>query len=120
MTVLSTGHEKMRITVALTARHDGKKMKPYVLINRKKPIKAITDKFKGLVLNFAGTTWMNDQFTEDYLHKVIGCKMMFGKKRLLAWDAFGAHKSDSTKKILRELDVEPLYIPGGCTKFIQV
>uniref|UniRef100_A0A915EHI1 Uncharacterized protein n=1 Tax=Ditylenchus dipsaci TaxID=166011 RepID=A0A915EHI1_9BILA len=34
VTVLTTGHEKMRVTVCLTATADRKKLLPYVLVNR--------------------------------------------------------------------------------------
>ncbi|MEL7309314.1 MAG: hypothetical protein AAGK05_16610, partial [Pseudomonadota bacterium] len=37
--IKSTGHEKVRITVILTARGDGSKLKPYIIIPRKKAIK---------------------------------------------------------------------------------
>uniref|UniRef100_A0A915E9D1 Transposase n=1 Tax=Ditylenchus dipsaci TaxID=166011 RepID=A0A915E9D1_9BILA len=47
VTVLTTGHEKMRITVGLCAREDGKKMNHYVLVNRKRPDPKIVEKFKG-------------------------------------------------------------------------
>ncbi|KAI1696978.1 tc5 transposase DNA-binding domain-containing protein [Ditylenchus destructor] len=41
VTVISTGHEHSRITVVLTARSDGKKVKPMVLIPRKRPVKEV-------------------------------------------------------------------------------
>jgi hypothetical protein len=34
--VLSTGNEKARVTVLFTGRSDGHKLKPYVLLNRKR------------------------------------------------------------------------------------
>lgn len=72
----------------------------------------IVSDFKGkLVINWAGTTWMNDENTEDYLHKIIGCGI-FASKRLLVWDAFASHKSERTKKILKQLNIEAAYIPG--------
>lgn len=43
--VLTTGHERLRITVLLCARADGFKLKPAVLIPRKKPVKSL-EKFK--------------------------------------------------------------------------
>ncbi|KAL3089346.1 hypothetical protein niasHS_007068 [Heterodera schachtii] len=69
-----------------------------------------------LMINFAGSIWMNDDTTEDYLHKIIGAKLFVGE-RLLVWDAFGSHKSE--RKVVKELGVETVFIPGGCTKFIQ-
>jgi hypothetical protein len=120
VTVVTTGHEKMRVTVCLTASNDGKKMMPYVLLNRKRPVPKLVEQFRGkLIINFAGTIWMNDGTTEDYLQKIIGPKMFSGK-RLLVWDAFASHKSEKTTKILKELGIEAAYVPGGCTKFIQV
>ncbi|KAI1691505.1 putative tigger transposable element-derived protein 1-like [Ditylenchus destructor] len=41
VTVISTGHEHSRTTVVLTARSDGKKVKPMVLIPRKRPVKEV-------------------------------------------------------------------------------
>uniref|UniRef100_A0A915D063 Uncharacterized protein n=1 Tax=Ditylenchus dipsaci TaxID=166011 RepID=A0A915D063_9BILA len=48
--------------------------------------------------------------------------------RLLVWDAFASHKNEGnelketkgTKVVLKELGIEAAYIPGGCTKLIQV
>lgn len=121
VTVLTTGHEKMRVTVGLCARSDGKKMLPYVLVKRKRSDPKIVHKFKGkLIINWAGSVWMNDSHTEDFLRKVIGGGGPFKRKSLLIWDAFGCHKSEATIAVLKELDITTAIIPGGCTKFIQV
>lgn len=106
--------------MCLSACSNGRKLIPYVLVNRKRPITNVVEKFTGkLIINWAGTTWMNDTSTADYLRKVIGTQL-FGNKRLLVWDAFNCHKSDDTKKVLKDLNLEIAIIPGGCTKFIQV
>jgi len=103
----------------LTARSDGFKCRPFVLLPRKRPDSKIVEKFKNkLQLCWEGTVWMNDACTSDYLQKIIG-PSFFGK-RLLAWDSFRCHMSESTKKKLKELQVDVAIIPGGCTKFIQV
>jgi hypothetical protein len=129
--VLTTGHDKMRLTVALCAcvqfsEWPGAtpsrviKMLPYVLIKNKRPIPRIIEQFKDkLVLNFHGSIWMNDASTEDFLRRVVK-NSIFSSKRFLVWDAFASHKSEATKKILNELGIETAIIPGGCTKFIQV
>ncbi len=120
VTVLSTGHEKMRVTVCLTARSDGHKLLPYVLVKLKRPVPRIIEKFKGkLIINWAGSVWMNDTSTEDFLRKVIKGGGLFFRKRLLVWDAFRCHKSALVMSVLKELRVETAIIPGGCTKFIQ-
>uniref|UniRef100_A0A915LU62 Brinker DNA-binding domain-containing protein n=1 Tax=Meloidogyne javanica TaxID=6303 RepID=A0A915LU62_MELJA len=44
--VLSTGHERLRVTVMLTGRMDGYKCLPYVLLPRKRPDPTIVEMFK--------------------------------------------------------------------------
>ena len=52
--IRTTGHERLRITVLLAARTDGYKLKPAVLISRKKPIKSL-DRFENrLRIIYAG------------------------------------------------------------------
>lgn len=126
MSVLTTGHEKLRVTVMLTARSDGSKCRPYVLLPRKRVEPSIVEKFKSkLHLAWEGTTWMNDNLTIDYLKRVIG-QYPFGK-RLLVWDSFRCHlKSRNNvenlelKKQLKWCGIDTAVVPGGCTKFIQV
>uniref|UniRef100_A0A915CYY7 DDE-1 domain-containing protein n=1 Tax=Ditylenchus dipsaci TaxID=166011 RepID=A0A915CYY7_9BILA len=55
--------------------------------------------------------------TADYINRVFGSSM-FGN-RLLVWDAFRCHISESTKKRLHRQRLHTAVIPGGCTKFIQ-
>jgi DDE superfamily endonuclease len=118
--VVTTGHEKMRITVCLTARGDGRKLMPYVLVKNKRPKPEVVKQFRNkLVINWAGSTWMDDDTTADYLRKIIGGNL-FAPRRLLVWDAFASHKSEATTAILKDLKLETAIIPGGCTKFIQV
>lgn len=117
--MVTTGHEKNGITAALTATSDGRKLKPFVLLDRKRPIPELVKKYPDLVIEFAGTSWMNDSLTDTYLRKVIKGRF-FNDKRLLVWDAFRCHISDKTKAVLKELEIETAIVPGGCTKFIQV
>jgi hypothetical protein len=70
--VLNTGHQKSRITVLLTARNDGQKLKPFVLLPRKRQIPDIVKKFgHKMQLSWVGKTWMDDTTTCEYLEKVI-------------------------------------------------
>jgi hypothetical protein len=96
------------------------KLLPYVLVQRKRPDPKLIAKIKEkLIINFNGSIWMDDSTTADFLRRIMGRGLFMGK-RLLVWDAFGSHKSESTKGVLKELSLETAYIPGGCTKFIQV
>ena len=71
VTVLSTGHEKARVTVMLTASYEGKKMPIFVLLPRKRPIDAIVKKFgKKMVLCWERKNLMDDALTTTYFEKV--------------------------------------------------
>ena len=102
----------------LTARSDGFKCRPYILLKNKRPIKEIVTKFKNtLHLCWAGSSFFNGDLTSEFLQKIVGSSM-FGK-RLLAWDSYRCHISDATKKQLKKLQIDTAVISGGCTKFIQ-
>lgn len=114
--IKSTGHEKVRITVILTGRGDGSKMKPYIIIPRKKPISEL-DNMNDVVIQYNTKSWMDDFLTEDYLKRVIG--QFHFSKRLMVWDAFKCHISKSTSSVLRRMGIHAAVIPGGCTGLIQ-
>ena len=114
--IKSTGHEKVRITVILTGRGDGSKMKPYIVIPRKKPISELED-MKDVVVQYNTKSWMDDCLTEDYLKRVIG--HFHFSKRLMVWDAFRCHISKATSSVLRRMGIHAAVIPGGCTGLIQ-
>ncbi|EGT53384.1 hypothetical protein CAEBREN_03992 [Caenorhabditis brenneri] len=116
--VLNLGHEKAHITVMLTARNDGYKCKPYVLLPNKKPIASIVKEFgKDLELSWCKRTFFDDQLSEDYLKRVMGNSLF--AKRLLVWDSYRSHTSNNTKKVLRSLKIDTAVVPGGTTKFLQ-
>ena len=102
ISVKSTSHEKSRFTVILTASGSGTKYKPYVVfMGGSKKVKEINDtrRANGLIVTSSANGWMNDELTKDYLQRVIG-KLAF-KKRLLVWDAYRCHLSQSTKDELK-------------------
>ena len=72
VTILSTGHEKARVTVMLTASSDGKKMPIFVSLPRKRPIEAVVKKFGKKKWFCVGREKLDgDAFTTTYLEKVI-------------------------------------------------
>ena len=112
--VKTSGHNKLH--VMLTARSDGFKCRPYILLKNKQLIKEI--KFKNMLhLCWAGRSFLNNNLTSEFLQKIVDSSM-FGK-RLLAWDSYRCHISDAIKKQLKKLQIDTAVIPGGCTKFIQ-
>ncbi|EFO94061.1 hypothetical protein CRE_27869 [Caenorhabditis remanei] len=118
VSVTSTGHDKLHVTVMLCARSDGFKCRPFVLLPNKRPIPAIQKRFgKELELSWSGRTFFNDEITKHFLNSIIGTTL-FGH-RLLVWDAFRCHISSDTKSVLKQLRVDTAVIPGGTTKFLQ-
>ena len=98
---------------------DGKKLKPFILMPRKRPIPEIEKQFgKDLILCWSGgKEWMTDELTSEYLSRVIG-NFAF-TERLLIWDSYRCHLSIETKSKLKAINVETCIIPGGTTKFLQ-
>ena len=109
VSVRSIGHTKIPLTVLLSAMDDGTKLKPYILLARKRHVPELVKKFGSkAILVFQGTNGMNQAIMEDYLDRVIG---------------YGTASSvilARTQKILfKKLKVDQAVIPGGCTCFIS-
>ena len=58
--IVSTGPEKMRCTVMLSAKADGKKLKPFVVLKRRRPLPDLEKKFPDIEIGYSDNGWMND------------------------------------------------------------
>ena len=59
VSIRTTGHDKVRLTVLLCAKADGFKPKPYILLPRKRVMPELVNKYgHKVILKFEGTTWM--------------------------------------------------------------
>ena len=58
----TTGHEKVRVSVCLTAKWDGNKLKPFIVFcGAKRECKSLNDEFKHkCVVQSSSNVWMND------------------------------------------------------------
>ena len=90
----STGNEKVRVTVCLTAKADGTRMKPFIIFQgAKREVAVLNEEFKNrCVVTSSSNGWMNEELTLMYLKKFVG-PFSF-QKRLLAWDTFEAHMTE--------------------------
>lgn len=88
----STGHEKSKITVCLTATADGEKKKPFIVFKRaKRDVKRLNEEYQSkCIVASSDSGWMDEALTEQYCCEVIGT-FSFGTHRLLAWDSFRCH-----------------------------
>jgi len=70
--IKTTGHEKDHYTVILTARANGKKLKPYIVFKGKgtRLLKKLKD-IPGVIVRFSSNGWMNDSLTIDYLNTYV-------------------------------------------------
>lgn len=117
--IKSTGHEKERITVALAAMANGKKLPPFVILKGVRPPKA-SDIPKDVKVFMTSNGWMNESAAESWI-KTVWRKAYTGRK-LLVWDAFRAHKTQIIKDLTSNKSVgdsDIAMIPGGCTSILQ-
>ena len=56
--VRTTGHDKMRFTVVLSAMADGRKLKPYVIFKGVRQVAELVAT-EGVVVAFSRNGWMN-------------------------------------------------------------
>ena len=119
ITMKSTGHEKYRVSVCLTAKTDGSKLKPFIVFkNAKRETKALIEEFKTrCVIVSPSNGWMNDDLTMEYTKKFLGT-FSFGR-RLLAWDSCECHMNSKVAASLKSSKIDQVIIPGGCTKYIR-
>ncbi len=121
VSVKTTGHEKSKFTVILTANGAGAKLKPYVVFyGGTRKVKELTEskRLSGTVATSSVNGWMNDDLTKDYLQRILG--KLSVRKRILIWDAYRCHLSEATKSELKcGYNITTAVIPGGCTKFLQ-
>ena len=121
VSLLSTGHDKLNITVILAANADGKKKKPYCIFRGKGAKKSQDNRIlrerKDIIVGFSENGWANETLIEDWINKSFS-GVSFGK-RLLIWDAFRAHVTPGIKKSLKQKRVDTAVIPGGCTAILQ-
>ena len=113
----TTGHEKNRFTVCLSAMADGRKLKPYVVFKGVRPI-AELKKVSGVVVALSRNGWMNESLTEDWLRRCWGT-LNFGR-RLLVWDAYKCHSTKGIRNVVsKATNSDVTIIPGGLTGHMQ-
>ena len=115
----SSGHEKIRISLCLTAKADGTKSKPFIVFGSAKiECKEVNSEFRSkCVIASSKNAWMMEELTFHFVETVLG-KFSFNR-RLLAGDYFVCDMMDSVKRELSKGKTKNVIIPGGCTKYIQ-
>jgi hypothetical protein len=123
VSVRSTGHEKSRVSVCLTAKADGTKLKPFIVFKEKganRDIEAMKKEpeFKNkCVLATSSNAWMAAETPTQYVNEVIGSLSL--RRRLFVWDTYACHLLKNIKTTLKKKRVDTEYVPGGCTAYVQ-
>ena len=70
----ATGHEKTKVSVCLTAKADGTKLKPFIVFpGAKRETKVLNEEFKAkCVVASSSKGWMNEELTLDWVRSVLG------------------------------------------------
>ena len=81
----SIGNEKVKVSVYLTAKANGTKLKPFISFQgAKREATALNEEFKDrCVVASSSNGWMNQELVLKFLRQVLG--MFSFKKRLFAW-----------------------------------
>ena len=82
--IKSTGNEKVKVSVCLTAKADGTKLKPFIVFQgAKREATALNEEFKNrYVVASSSNGWMNEELVLNFLRQVLG--LFSFKKRLFA------------------------------------
>ena len=115
----TTGHEKVLVSVCLAARADGRKLKPLIVFRgAKREVKTLNEQFKQkCIISTSSNAWTNEELTLVWVKQILGTFSF--NRRLLAWDAFSCHLMSTVKEELSKIAVDQVIVPGGCTKYIQ-
>ena len=128
------GASHMRLTVLLCARADGHKLRPLVVLNRKRVIPEL-DKFRCVYLTLnvrvliklliellyysnrleliygKQQSWIEYEKLDYWLRHCVS-RNIFERSKFLVWDELRAHYSDATKYVLRDLRIDLFVIYG--------
>uniref|UniRef100_A0A8C3UMK4 HTH CENPB-type domain-containing protein n=1 Tax=Catharus ustulatus TaxID=91951 RepID=A0A8C3UMK4_CATUS len=117
--VRTTGNEKTSFTVVLGVSSDGQKLSPMVIFKRKTFPK---EKFpNGIVVAVNTKGWMHEDVMKTWLKEVYARapQRFFKVPGLLVLDSMCAHKTDSVKALVEQMNSKLTVIPGGLTKELQ-
>ena len=79
--ILTTGHDKTRVTVCLGALSDGRKLQPQIVFKGKRLPTELKD-VQGVIIEMSSNGWMQEETTLAWIDKCWG-EMAFGKRMLV-------------------------------------
>lgn len=118
--VLSSGHEKTRVTAMLCCTADGHKLPPYLIFRRKTLPKGIVFP-SGMIVRTNEKGWMTTDLVADWIDHVWRKRPggSLGLRAMLVLDAFRCHLDQRIKDKLAACNTDLVVIPGGMTSQLQ-
>ena len=109
----------MCVTVYLTAKAEGSKMKSYIVFKGAvRECRTLYEEVKGrCIIMSSANGWMNTEQILDWLNKVVG-SLPF-RQRMLVWDTYACNMDHRVTSDMKRKKINCVNIPGGCTKHIQ-
>ena len=74
--------------------------------------------YHNMLVEFNPTAYMNDNLFERYITEHL-IPVLGGRPTLFALDLMGSHKTPTVLNLLRQNNITPSLIPGGCTGLLQ-
>ena len=108
----SMGYEKVKVSVCLTAKADGTRLKPSIIFGgAMRECKSLNEEFKSkCVVMSPPNAWMNEELMLPYIRSVVGRFSFI--RRLLSWDSFDCHTTGSVREVLKDFSVDTVIVPG--------
>lgn len=119
VTIKTTGHEKCRVSVCLSAKANGTKLRPMTVFKgAKRELEALNKEFKNrCVISSSVNGWIDAPLKKVWVSTVVGSFSF--KRRLLVWDFYECHIEESITATLQWIKVDTAIVPGDYTKYIQ-
>ena len=112
--LLTTGHEKERITVCLSALASGEKLKPFIVFRGKRFPNELNN-IQGAIIMLSPNGWMNETLTAEWIKQIWGPRQT--NKRMLVINTTFLHAC--MKKAVQNTNTIMDVVPGGSAKLIQ-
>ena len=64
---------------------------------------------------FSENGWLQDSTAQQFLRRNFTPEV----REILVWDSYRCHYQGNTPNTMKELNMENVIIPGGCTRLIQ-
>ena len=118
----STGHDEVRVSVCLTLKVDGMRLKPFIVFQWFAPLresKAFHDGFhRQCSVASSANGWINKELMLRLCDKIL--RQFSFRKRLLAWNSYEAHLPDNVKKVLTKSKTETVKIHSSARSCVEL